>query len=141
VHGGILATVLDEAMVWAATWSGKRFCVCGELNVRFKALATIGQPVEVRAKVVLSRARLIQTEGTILDAAANVLVTSTAKYVPLAPDKNRAFVATLVNDTAHHSDIPRPEASRRSAGLTNLVDLYISSLRACIANRGPSPCI
>jgi len=98
VHGGILATVLDEAMVWAATWSGKRFCVCGELNVRFKALATIGQPVEVRAKVVLSRARLIQTEGTILDAAANVLVTSTAKYVPLAPDKNRAFVATLVND-------------------------------------------
>ena len=29
IHGGVLATVLDEAMVWAATWAGRRFCVCG----------------------------------------------------------------------------------------------------------------
>ena len=34
VHGGVLATVLDEAMVWAATWRGRRFCVCGEMNTR-----------------------------------------------------------------------------------------------------------
>src|SRR5215471_5557878 len=34
VHGGALATVLDEAMVWAATWSYKRFCYCAELTVR-----------------------------------------------------------------------------------------------------------
>jgi acyl-coenzyme A thioesterase PaaI-like protein len=98
VHGGILATVLDEAMVWAATWSGKRFCVCGELNIRFKALATIGEQVEVRAKVVSSRPRLIQCEGSIVDLPGNVLVTSSAKYVPLAADKNRAFVATLVDE-------------------------------------------
>src|SRR4051812_42310858 len=32
-HGGMLATVIDEAMVWAATWSMKRFCLCGELSV------------------------------------------------------------------------------------------------------------
>jgi uncharacterized protein (TIGR00369 family) len=98
VHGGILATVLDEAMVWAATWSGKRFCVCGELNIRFKALATIGQQVEVKANVVSSRTRLIQCEGSIVDSAGNVLVTSTAKYIPLSPEKNRAFVATLVDE-------------------------------------------
>jgi acyl-coenzyme A thioesterase PaaI-like protein len=114
VHGGVLATVLDEVMVWAATWSGKRFCVCGELNVRLNALATIGQPVEVRASVVQSRARLIQTDGTILDAAGNVLVTSTAKYVPLAPDKNRAFVATLVDD---------PQTARTAQALKHAADL------------------
>jgi acyl-coenzyme A thioesterase PaaI-like protein len=98
VHGGILATVLDEAMVWAATWSGKRFCVCGELNVRFKALAKIGEPVTVEAKIVSPRPRLIQTDGTILDADGNTLVTATAKYVPLPPEKNRQFVATLVDE-------------------------------------------
>ena len=34
VHGGVLATVLDEAMVWAATWAARRFCVCAELTTR-----------------------------------------------------------------------------------------------------------
>src|SRR5688572_23224534 len=32
-HGGILSTLMDEAMTWAATWNIKRFCMCGELNV------------------------------------------------------------------------------------------------------------
>ena len=98
VHGGILATVLDEAMVWAATWSGKRFCVCGELSVRYRALAKIGEPVTVEAKIVSARPRLIQTDGVILDSDGNVLATATAKYVPLPAEKNREFVATLVDE-------------------------------------------
>ena len=98
VHGGILATVLDEAMVWAATWSGKRFCVCGELNVRYKALAKVGEAVVVEAKIVSARPRLIQTDGVIRDADGNVLVTATAKYVPLPAERNREFVATLVDE-------------------------------------------
>src|SRR6266404_4424632 len=57
IHGGVLATVLDEAMVWAATWSGKRFCVCGELNVRYKNVVRIGQSLQVDARIVSSRAR------------------------------------------------------------------------------------
>src|SRR5579862_5670516 len=48
VHGGLLSTVLDEAMVWAASWHGKQFCVCGELNVRFRQNARIGVPLECR---------------------------------------------------------------------------------------------
>src|SRR4051812_40117448 len=44
VHGGLIATVIDEAMVWAATWNGKRFCVCGELSVRFRRPAQVGEP-------------------------------------------------------------------------------------------------
>src|SRR5262245_461657 len=47
VHGGVLATILDEAMVWASTWQGRRFCVCGELTVRFKRSAEIGRPLKV----------------------------------------------------------------------------------------------
>src|SRR5437870_11277091 len=31
IHGGALATILDEAMVWAATWHGRRFCLCGAM--------------------------------------------------------------------------------------------------------------
>ena len=42
-HGGMIATVMDEVMVWAATWAGKRFCLCGEMNVRFRRRAEVGQ--------------------------------------------------------------------------------------------------
>src|ERR1700710_2015642 len=50
VHGGVVATVIDEAMVWAATWGGRRFCVCGEMSVRFRQSAQVGQPVLVAAR-------------------------------------------------------------------------------------------
>ena len=58
-----LSTILDEAMVWAATWAGKRFCVCGELTVRFKKPVGVGQVISVRAAITSKRSRLIETEG------------------------------------------------------------------------------
>src|SRR5215468_2142526 len=69
VHGGALATVVDEAMVWAATWRGKRFCVCGELTVRFRQSAVVGQTVIIVAKVDFSRFTLIETSARVTDTA------------------------------------------------------------------------
>lgn len=100
VHGGLLSTVLDEAMVWAATWTGKRFCVCGELNVRFRHSVPIGQPVRVEARIASVRSRLIETEGFLRDATGKVLVESTGKYVPVTPDRNRDVIATFVSEPA-----------------------------------------
>src|SRR4051794_35478026 len=51
VHGGVLATVLDEAMVWAATWAGKRFCVAGEMTIRFQKSAAVGHLLRCEARV------------------------------------------------------------------------------------------
>lgn len=100
VHGGLLSTVLDEAMVWSATWSGKRFCVCGELNVRFRRSVQIGQVVNVEARITAMRSRLIETEGFVRDASGLVLAESTGKYVPVSPERNRAVIETFVADPA-----------------------------------------
>jgi len=103
IHGGILATVLDEAMVWAATWSGKRFCVCGEMSVKFKESATVGQPITVIAKIDQARRRLITTTGEVRRTSDNALLAAAlGKYVPLSDDRNRAFVNTLVDDPQTH---------------------------------------
>ncbi len=99
-HGGILATVFDEAMVWAATWSGKRFCLCGEMTVRFRQPATVGMILTFEAKIDVVRSRIITTTATAVDDRGNVVAEATAKYVPLPPDKNREFVATLVDEPA-----------------------------------------
>ena len=97
VHGGILATVIDEAMVWAATWSGQRFCVCGEMSVRFRQSAEVGQPLTVTAKVESARSKLITTSSEVT-AGQTVLATATGKYVPLPPDRSEHFFRTLVDE-------------------------------------------
>jgi uncharacterized protein (TIGR00369 family) len=109
VHGGVIATILDEAMVWAATWSGKRFCVCGELSIRFKRPAGVGAGLSIRAAISSARSRLIETEGTIHNAAGELVATASAKYTPLSPERNLAFVATLVTEpvTAQSAGILR----------------------------------
>ena len=96
VHGGLLATVLDEAMVWAATWAGKRFCVCGEMNVRFRHPVPVGDPLHAEAKVTSVRSRLIETEASLSDASGRVLVEAAGKYVAVPPGRNRHVVGTLV---------------------------------------------
>ncbi|MGD0461747.1 MAG: PaaI family thioesterase [Tepidisphaeraceae bacterium] len=96
VHGGAIATVLDEAMVWAASWHGKRFCVCGEINVRFRQSARIGAALVCRARVESSRARLIVTSAEATDESGKLIAAASGKYVPLPPAESRAFVATFV---------------------------------------------
>ena len=98
LHGGVLATVVDEAMVWCATWSGKRFCLCGELSVRYRAPAVIGRPVTVVARVLFARPRLLLTNAEVRDAAGALVAEAAGKYVPLTPQRNREFVATILDD-------------------------------------------
>lgn len=100
VHGGVLATVLDEAMVWAATWRGRRFCVCGEMTVRFRRSPPIGQPLRIIAEVSQQRARLVQTIGNVLDTSGQVVATASGKYVPLDDARHRAFAATFLREPA-----------------------------------------
>jgi acyl-coenzyme A thioesterase PaaI-like protein len=96
----VLATVLDEAMVWAATWHGKRFCLCGEMTVRFRKPGLVGVPLQVEAQVDVARSRIITTTAVAKDAIGDVVCEASAKYVPLPDDQNRAFVATLIDEPA-----------------------------------------
>jgi acyl-coenzyme A thioesterase PaaI-like protein len=97
-HGGIVATVLDEVMVWAASWSNHRFCVCAEMNVRFRRKARLREPLKFAARVESSRAKLILTSATAKDNFGNLIAEATGKYMPLSAAENRQFVATFVAD-------------------------------------------
>lgn len=98
IHGGVLATVLDEAMVWAATWRGRRFCVCGEMTVRFRKAAEVGKPLVIRASVESVRGRMFQTSGSVIDSSQEIIATAEGKYLSLSDDRHKAFVATLVDE-------------------------------------------
>jgi acyl-coenzyme A thioesterase PaaI-like protein len=100
IHGGILATVLDEAMVWAATWNGRRFCVCGEMTIRFRKAAEVDQPLVIRAVVESARPRLVQTSGEVLDQAGDLIATASGKYVPLPQERHESFLGTMLDEPA-----------------------------------------
>ncbi len=100
IHGGILATVFDEAMVWAASWHVRRFCVCGELTVRFRKPAQPGKPLLIRATLTSSRGRMLQTTATITDASNETLATAEGKYLTLPADRHQTFLTTFIDEPA-----------------------------------------
>ena len=57
----------------------------------------LGQPIQVEARAVTVRSRLISTEAAISDGRG-VLAVAVGKYSPLPPDRNRDFVATLTDE-------------------------------------------
>jgi len=98
IHGGARALVLDEAMVWAASWSGKRFCLCGEMSIRFRAAAEVEMPLTCRARIESARAKLITTAAEALDDTGRLIASASGKYVPLSIDQNRQFIRTFIDD-------------------------------------------
>ncbi|MEO8658728.1 MAG: PaaI family thioesterase [Bryobacteraceae bacterium] len=67
IHGGILSTILDEAMSKAVTASGTQ-ALTGELRVRFRHHVAPGEELHIRGWIVERTRRLIRTEGSMLAA-------------------------------------------------------------------------
>ncbi len=83
VHGGIMVTLLDEAMTWAAIVAARRVCVAAELVTRLRKPVQVGQPLRVEGWVTRGTSRLILTEGRILNAEGQALLTAQGKYMPM----------------------------------------------------------
>jgi uncharacterized protein (TIGR00369 family) len=99
IHGGILATVADELMVWSAIWETAKACVAAELAVRFVQKAAVGRPLGCTAKITRRRSRVIETAAGIYDGS-QLICTATGKYVPLGPAETDAFLKTFVDEPA-----------------------------------------
>lgn len=64
VHGGIIATLLDEAMAKAVSARGCK-SMTAELRVRFHQYARMGEALQLKGWIVSQKRRLIETEATI----------------------------------------------------------------------------
>ena len=84
-HGGILATLLDEAMAWA-TASREMFGFTARMSIDYRKPVPVGMPIRVEGWIVDARRRLIRTEASIADAATgDVLAHADGVYV-VAPE-------------------------------------------------------
>ncbi|MEW5763072.1 MAG: PaaI family thioesterase [Bacillota bacterium] len=80
VHGGIVATLLDEAM---AQWIWRRGvkAVTAALEVRFRKAVPVGRPVTVAAWRTGGRGRLVLLEAEVRLADGSVAATATGRFL------------------------------------------------------------
>jgi len=79
-HGGIISTLLDEVMAWAAKSLGIK-TMTAELAVRFKEPVPIDKPIKIEGKITDIRKKLLYGESRIYDEKNKVLATATGKLV------------------------------------------------------------
>jgi acyl-coenzyme A thioesterase PaaI-like protein len=83
VHGGIVATLLDEAMARAAAEPGCK-TMTAELRVRFRQYAETGEQLQVRGWVVRRKTRLIDNEALLVAADGSERAHAWAKFLVVA---------------------------------------------------------
>ena len=64
VHGGIIATILDEAMGYAVRFEGVS-CVTARMQVKLRRPALIGEPLIITSSITNKTAKLIETKANI----------------------------------------------------------------------------
>jgi uncharacterized protein (TIGR00369 family) len=79
-HGGVLAALLDEAMVYAAVSLGK-WVTTAELNIRYSRPAPVGATLSVAAEVTRHHRRLVECRAEIRDAHGVLLAAGTGKLM------------------------------------------------------------
>lgn len=82
VHGGIIATLLDEAMA-RYLWALGIPAVTAELKVSLHHPTRTGRPLTVVGRVVRDRGRLILCEAFVRSADGVVLASAEGKFIRL----------------------------------------------------------
>ncbi len=81
-HGGLLATLLDEAMAHAClNMEGNAVTV--ELSVRFLKPVEVGQSVRVSGRVRGVKGRLVETEGEILGPQGEAAARGSGRFLKM----------------------------------------------------------
>jgi uncharacterized protein (TIGR00369 family) len=94
VHGGIIASMLDEATgrsVMESTPSG--FTVTSQLSIRYRKPVPVGQPIRVVGRAGPRQGRVSKATGEIVNQEGTVLAEAEAVMVDI-PESNVAEMDT-----------------------------------------------
>ena len=80
VHGGIVATILDELLAYACNRTD-RSMMTAEMTVRYRRPVKTGQPIRGTGRITEDKGRLILAEARLLDASGRLLAEATGKLM------------------------------------------------------------
>jgi acyl-coenzyme A thioesterase PaaI-like protein len=82
MHGGIVMTMIDEAMGWAV-YGAQRWGATARLNVRFRRPVRLDEPLRIEAWIVKDRHRLIELRGEVRDGNGQLLAEGEGTFMKL----------------------------------------------------------
>jgi uncharacterized protein (TIGR00369 family) len=85
-HGGIIATILDEAMGKANKLKSK-VALTRRMEVEYLRPVPLGQPLVVEGRVSRMKGRTIYNSAELRSAAGSVLARSRGKFLTIDPEK------------------------------------------------------
>jgi uncharacterized protein (TIGR00369 family) len=86
LHGGIIATLLDEVMAWAPS-SFDSWAVTAEMAVRFRSPALPGERLEAAARVTRRRRRIYEVHGEVRGADGRLVAEGSGRYLGATPSE------------------------------------------------------
>jgi acyl-coenzyme A thioesterase PaaI-like protein len=95
MHGGILVTLLDEAMAWAMFARDSTLGVTAKMETRYRRQVPPDQPLTVRGFVTRMRGRRIEVEATLHDASGERLVESSGLFLQLPQAETDQLLADI----------------------------------------------
>jgi acyl-coenzyme A thioesterase PaaI-like protein len=99
VHGGLLATVLDEILVWACAVQTRQFAFFAEMTVRFRRSARPQEELVVTGELVANRrGKIFEAKASVANATGDVLAEATGKYMPIKNPDLPPMIGELVGD-------------------------------------------
>lgn len=82
-HGGIITTILDEAMIQIAIAEGIT-PVTAEINVRFKKPLLTNEKVIAEAEIIKKNPRIVEAQSILLSTSDGTIIAEAhAKLIPL----------------------------------------------------------
>ena len=82
MHGGIISTVLDEAVIWAAFNATGRYGVTAELTVRFKKPVIVERTYIITGRLTDDMSRMWKAEAQLTDESGKVFASAVGKIMP-----------------------------------------------------------
>ena len=98
LHGGLTATLLDEAMSTIAYSTGHT-CLTATITIRQRRPIPVDAPLTVTARITRRRKKIIETAGTLSLADGTVVAEATAKQFIV---ENDAPQGDLVREKKDH---------------------------------------
>jgi acyl-coenzyme A thioesterase PaaI-like protein len=95
LHGGILSALLDECLAWACAVQRRTYCMTGELSVRFKAPARLGETIEITGRALTSWGPYVRAKGEARAPRGELIATASSTFATLSREESLRLHAAL----------------------------------------------
>lgn len=95
LHGGVLVTLLDEAMAWAMYAEAYALGVTAKMDVRYRRAARLDDTLVLTARVARVRGRRIEVNASIDSDSGERLAEAAALFLRVPPDREAELMRAI----------------------------------------------